>query len=181
MIETEQQFLDRRPQRLCKMCGKCCRVVTASIPYEELTKKAKEGDKESLEFLELFEPFKSVEDAKKVDKEIVENIPDYENRTFYTCRFLKGNLCSRYENRLNVCKRFPSSPWAVYPPGCGFEGWLFVERQKVMKYIRGLKEEQLEYKVMQKTTPKLYDKLQKLIDAIDENIKLYAQYGSERW
>ena len=50
-----------------------------------------------------------------------------------------------------------------------------------MKYIRGLKEEQLEYKVMQKNTPQLYDKLQKLIDAIDENIKLYAQYGSERW
>ena len=43
MIETEEQFLDRRPQRLCKMCGKCCRVVTASLSYEELQKRAKEG------------------------------------------------------------------------------------------------------------------------------------------
>lgn len=181
MIETEQQFLSRRPQRLCKMCGKCCRVVTASISYEEMQAKAKSGDKESLEFLELFEPFESVEAAKKVDKDIVENIPDYEYRTFYTCRFLKGNLCSRYESRLNVCKRFPSSPWAIYPPECGYEGWLFVEREKIMKHIRSLKEEQIKYKVMQKTTPQLYDKLQKLIDAIDENIKLYAQYGSEKW
>ena len=97
MIETEEQFLERRPQRLCLMCGKCCRVVTASIPYDEMVKRAKEGDKEALEFLELFEPFESIEAAKAVDKEIVENIPDYENRTFYTCRFLKGNLCSRYE------------------------------------------------------------------------------------
>ena len=36
MIETEEQFLARRPQRLCKMCGKCCRVVTASISHSEL-------------------------------------------------------------------------------------------------------------------------------------------------
>lgn len=181
MIETEEQFLARRPQRLCKMCGKCCRVVTASIPHSELLKKAAEGDKESVEFLELFEPFDSIEAAKAVDREIVENIPDYENRTFYTCRFLKGNLCSRYDSRLNVCKRFPSSPWTVYPPGCGYSGWLFMEREKIMKYVRGLKEEQIQYRMMQKTTPELYDKLQKLIDAIDENIKLYAKYGSERW
>ena len=181
MIETEQEFLDRRPQRLCKMCGKCCRVVTASIPYEEMQKRAAEGDKESLEFLELFEPFESIEAAMAVDKEIVENIPDYQNRTFYTCRFLKGNLCSRYETRLGVCKRFPSSPWAVYPPGCGYEGWLFVEREKIMKYVRGLKEEQLKYKIMLQTNPELKEKLEKLISAIDENIKLFAKYGSEKW
>lgn len=183
MIETEEQFLDRRPQRLCKMCGKCCRVVTASLPHDELLKKAQEGDKESLEFLELFEPFESIEAAKAVDKDIVENIPDYQNRTFYTCRFLKGNLCSRYQNRLNVCKRFPSSPWAVIPPGCGFEGWLFVEREKIMKYVRGLKEEQIEYKMMQKISndPLKIEKLQKLIDALDKNIKLFDKYGSEKW
>ena len=56
-----------------------------------------------------------------------------------------------------------------------------MEREKIMKYIRGLKEEQIQYRIMQKTTPELHDKLQKLIDAIDENIKLYAKYGSERW
>lgn len=180
-IETEQEFIDRRPQRLCKMCGKCCRVVTSSVSYEDMQKRASEGDQEAIDFLELFEPFESVEAAMAVDNEIVENIPDYENRTFYTCRFLKGNLCSRYENRLNVCKRFPSSPWAVYPPGCGYEGWLFVERQKIMKYVRGLKEEQLKYKMMLKTNPELKEKLEKLISTIDENIKIFAEYGSEKW
>ena len=183
MFETEEQFLDRRPQRLCKMCGKCCRVVTASLPYDELKKRASEGDKESLEFLELFEPIESIEAAKSVDREIVENIPDYENRTFYTCRFLDGNLCSRYENRLGVCKRFPNSPWAIIPPGCGFDGWLFAEREKIMKYVRNLKEEKLEYQIMLKHSSdvKQIEKLQKLINLIDSNINLFAKYGSDKW
>lgn len=183
MIESQEQFLERRPQRLCKMCGKCCRVVTASKEYEELKKDAENGDKEAIEFLELFQPFESVEAAKAVDKEIVENIPGYENRTFYTCRFLDGNLCTRYKDRLQVCKRFPNSPWAIIPPGCGFEGWLFVEREKIMKYVRGLKEEQIEYKMMQKVSkdPEHIKKLQQLIDAIDKNIKLFDKYGSEKW
>lgn len=183
MLEHEEQFAKRRPQRLCKMCGRCCRVATASFSYEELKKKAAEGDKESIDFLGIFKPFESVEAAKAVDKELVENIPDYENRTFYTCRFLDGNLCSKYKDRPNVCDRFPNSPWAVTPPGCGFEGWLFVEREKIMKYVRGLKEEQLEYKMMQKATTdtERINKLQQLIDAIDKNIKLFDKYGSEKW
>ena len=181
MIETRERFLERRPQRLCLMCGKCCRIATSSIPYDEMVKRAEEGDKEAVEFLEIFRPLESIEEAKKLDKEIVENIPDYEHRTFYTCRFLKDNLCTRYETRYGVCKRFPSSPWAVVPPGCGFEGWLFVEREKIMKYVRGLKEEQLKYKMMLQTTPELKEKLEKLITSIDENIKLFAKYGSEKW
>lgn len=183
MLESEEQFWKRRPQRLCKMCGKCCRVLTASISYEEMKKKADDGDKESLDFLEIFKPFDSVEDAKKMNKEIVENIPDYENRTFYTCRFLDGNICSRYETRKEVCKRFPSSPFAVCPPGCGYEGWLFMEREKIMKYVRGLKEEQIQYRAMQKSTDdkERIEKLQKLIDAIDKNIKMFDKYGSSKW
>lgn len=50
-----------------------------------------------------------------------------------------------------------------------------------MKYVRGLKEEQLKYKMMLKTTPELKEKIEKLIAAIDENIKLFAKYGSEKW
>lgn len=183
MEEEILNFCDRRPQRLCKMCGKCCRVVVPSVPYEKLKEMAARKDQEALDFLELFEPYPTVADAMAVDEAIVKNIPDYEKRTFFRCRFLDGNLCTRYETRLGVCKRFPSSPWAVIPPGCGFGGWLFMEQQKIMKYVRNLKEERLAYKVRLKYTQdeSTRHKLQQIIDSIDENIALYSKYGSERW
>lgn len=180
-VETLQEFVDKRPRQLCKMCGKCCRVVTASVSYYELQKMALEGDKEAIDFLELFVPFESVEAAMRIDKELVENIPDYRNRTFYTCRYLTGNLCSRYNDRLDVCKRFPSSPWAVVPPECGYYNWLLEERENIINHVKGLKEEKLKYKRMLNTNPELKEKLEKLIEKIDMIIKIYAPYGSEKW
>jgi len=166
------------------MCGKCCRVVVASVPHDELLKHAKEGDKSSIEFLELFEPYENVEAAMEVDAEIVKNIPDYQNRTFYHCRYLQDdNLCSRYQTRYEVCKLFPSSPWAVYPPGCGFEGWLFQEREKHKKSIRKLKEDRLYYQAKLNTpiTDKERDLYNQLIDKINQRVDLYAKYGSKDW
>jgi len=177
------KFCDRRPQRLCLMCGKCCRVVVPSVPYEKLKQMAEENNQEALDFLELFEPYESIEAAMAVDEDIVKNVPNYESMTFFRCRFLDGNLCTRYETRLGVCKRFPDSPWAVSPPGCGFDGWLYMEREKIMKYIRGLKEEQLNYKVQLKIyeDEATKEKLKSLIDSIDKSIAMYHKYGSDRW
>ena len=184
MDYTNKDFLNRRPQRLCKMCGKCCRVVVASVPHEELVKNAENGDKSSLEFLELFEPYDSVADAMAVDVGIVKNIPEYENQTFYKCRYLKDdNLCSRYESRLEVCRIFPSSPWTVTPPDCGFDGWLFQEREAHKKKIRKLKEEQIFYQAKLKTQISKKEKLlyKKLIDKIDERVNLYKKYDADKW
>lgn len=181
MIENEQDFSERRPQRLCKMCGKCCRVATSSLPHAELVRRSEAGDREAWEFLDTFTPFETLEDAMAMDKDTVLNIPDYQNRTFYTCKHLKGNICGRYLERHDVCKRFPNSPWAIHPPNCGFEGWLFQEREKIMKYIRGLKEEQMEYRMMLKSSPQHAEKLEQLISSIDRTIKLFDKYGSEYW
>ncbi|MCM1265609.1 MAG: YkgJ family cysteine cluster protein [Candidatus Gastranaerophilales bacterium] len=184
MDYTNKDFLERRPQRLCKMCGKCCRVVVASVEHNELVKNAKNGDKSSKEFLELFEPYKSVEDAMAVDESIVKNIPDYQNQTFYKCRFLQDdNLCSRYKDRLDVCRIFPSSPWCITPPNCGFEGWLFQEQEAHKKRVRKLKEEQIFYRAKLKTDiPKKEKQLyEKLIKKIDERINLFEKYGAKYW
>ena len=184
MDYTNKDFLNRRPQRLCKMCGKCCRVVVASVPHEELVKNAENGDKSSLEFLELFEPYDSVADAMAVDEGIVKNIPEYENQTFYKCRYLKDdNLCSRYESRLEVCRIFPSSPWTVTPHDCGFDGWLFQEREAHKKKIRKLKEEQIFYQAKLKTQISKKEKqlYKKLIDKIDERVNLYKKYDADKW
>lgn len=185
MDYSNKSFLERRPQRLCKMCGKCCRVATASIPYEELLKQAEAGDQSAIEFLETFEPYESLEDALKADEATVKNIPNWESRTFYHCKHIKSdsNLCPKYEDRFGVCRTFPTSPWAVTPPGCGFEGWLFLEREAHKKNIRKLKEEKIYYQARLKTniTNKEKSLFQKLITKIDERINLYEKYGSEDW
>ena len=185
MDYSNKSFLERRPQRLCKMCGKCCRVATTEIPYDELVKRAQEGDESSVEFLDTFEPYESLEDALKADEATVKNIPDWQNRTFYHCKHIKpdSNLCPRYEERFLVCRTFPTSPWAVTPPGCGFEGWLFMEREQHKKKIRQLKEEVIYYQAKLKTDLPKKEKVlyEKLIKQINERVKLYDKYGSAYW
>ena len=185
MDYSNKSFLERRPQHLCKMCGKCCRVVTASVSYEELIQKVKEGDKSSIEFLDTFEPYPSIEDALMADEATVKNIPDWETRTFYHCKHIKpdSNLCPKYQERFGFCRAFPTSPWAVIPPGCGFEGWLFLEREAHRKSIRKLKEEKIYYQAKIKTDIDNKEKmlLEELINKIDERVKLYEKYGSKDW
>jgi Fe-S-cluster containining protein len=159
-------------------------VVVASLPHEELVNAANNGEQSAIEFLELFEPYESYKEAMKVDEAIVKNIPNYENRTFYKCRFLlDNNLCSRYETRLEVCKIFPSSPWAVIPPDCGFEGWIFVEREKHKQRIRKLKEDKIVYQAKLKTeiTGKEKNLYKKLIQKIDDRIRLFEKFGANDW
>ena len=184
MDYSRHDFLERRPQRLCKMCGKCCRLAVASIPHEELLKKAENGDKGSIEFLDIFEPYESVEAALKFDEKTVKNIPEWETRTFYKCKYIQdNNLCGRYETRYDVCKEFPSSPWAVVPPGCGFEGWLFQEREKHKKNIRKLKEEAIFYQAKLKTDIPENEKdlYKQLVQKINKYVDMYSKYDSQHW
>lgn len=193
MGNYEENYLNKRPQHLCHMCGKCCRVVTTSTPYKKLMEMANFGDKGAKDFLSLFVPFNSIEDARKVDSEIVDNIINrliddgkyHENEiTFYTCKYLQDdNLCSRYETRLDLCKHCPSSPWSIVPPGCGFEGWLFWQREEIKQKIRRSKEDLLELKLLRMRTNDK-DTLQKISSVenkIMKNIEAYKKYGSENW
>lgn len=193
MGNYEENYLNKRPQHLCHMCGKCCRVVTTSIPYNKLQEMAKNNDKGAKDFLSLFVPFSSIDEARNVDAEIVDNIinrlKEDENYkedeiTFYTCKYLQdNNLCSRYETRLDLCKHCPSSPWVIVPPGCGFEGWLFWQREEIKQKIRRSKEELLELKLLKMRTNDK-EALQKIVaveNKILKNIDYYKKYGSENW
>ena len=162
MGSYEENYLAKRPQHLCHMCGKCCRVVTTSTPYAQLKSMAESGDKGATDFLSLFEPYPSIEAARNVDADVVDNIInrlkndgkfDENNITFYGCRFLQdNNLCSRYETRLDLCKHCPSTPWSIVPPNCGFEGWLFWQREEIKQKIRKSKEELLELQILRMKT-----------------------------
>lgn len=193
MDSYEKNFLSQRPQELCKMCGKCCRVVTTMIPYDKLLELQAQGDIGAIDFLEIFEPYKSIEDAKKVDAEIVENIInrlnedsvyDTSDLTFYKCRYLQDdNLCGRYESRKTLCKHFPSSPWAIVPPNCGFEGWLFERREEIKQKIRKTKEDLIELQLLKKkvTQQKDLDRIALVEHKMLSNIEHYKKYGSEDW
>lgn len=193
MSSYEENYLNKRPQELCNMCGKCCRVVTTSLPYQELLELQKQGDKGACEFLGIFEPFASVEEARSVDKETVDNIIDNlksdgkydeEKITFYTCKYLQDdNKCSIYEERPALCRHCPSTPWAIVPPGCGFEGWLFMKREEDKERVRRAKEELLEMEVLKKKVTNLetLDKIYAVEHKLQRTIDMYKKYGSENW
>ena len=104
--------------------------------------------------------------------------------TFYGCKYLgKDNLCTRYESRLDLCKHCPSTPWSIVPPGCGFEGWLFWQREEIKKKIRLEKEEILDLKLLRlKTTnEEVLKKITLVEHKIQKSIDLYKKYGSENW
>lgn len=184
MSENEDYLWERRPQSLCKRCGKCCRTVTTPKSYEELLKLKEAGDKGAIDFLELFEPYPSIEDALLVDRETVEHIGYDENTTFYHCRFLqKNNLCSRYDTRKELCRHCPSTPFVIVPPGCGFTEWLEEEKLKIVKDIQKLKKEKELYQLAIQKGCDEHKKelLTKLIAKIDFRIEVYAKYGARDW
>lgn len=179
------EFLwERRPQSLCKKCGKCCRIATTTKSYTELQKLASEGDQGASDFLELFEPYETVEDAMLIDKATVEHIGYNENTTFYHCRFLqKNNLCSRYDTRKDLCRHCPSTAFVVVPPDCGFKDWLEEEKLKIINKVKELKKEKFLYQqeLLNACPEPRRELLNKLIASIDNYINNYAKYGSHEW
>lgn len=183
----ESKFIDERPQELCKMCGRCCRVATGAKPYAEILKLAEEGNQGALDFLGLFDPYPSIEAAREVDALIVDNIIRHYNGddlTFYRCKYIQDDgLCGNYLNRPPVCRHFPSTAWAVAPPGCGFEGWLFWKQEEEKQHVRLAKEELLDMEVLKTKhdNPEILQKISQVEEKIKKNIEAYAKYGSQLW
>ncbi len=190
----EENYIKTRPQHLCKMCGRCCRVSTNNkYTYEEMKKMATDGNSYAQDFLKIFEPYPSIEAARKVDAATVDNIIEKlkaddcyveENLTFYKCRYiLDNNLCSIYEERPKLCIVCPSSGWVVTPPGCGFEAWLFLKREEDMQRVRQAKEELLDLKVMRTKThdENILKKIDSVENKIRNTIKMFSEKGSMYW
>lgn len=174
------------------MCGKCCRVATTSVPYAELIELAKNGDESAKDFLKIFEPYSSAEEAKKVERGTVDNIlntllkdgNNTEQITFYKCKYIReDNLCGIYQNRPELCERFPTSMFAIVPPGCGYEGWAFKNREELKNRIRKLKELRLELESDSKISNDavILKRNNEAIKKIDEIITHYSKYGSKDW
>ena len=84
------------------------------------------GDKYSKDFVSVFIPYKSEEEAKMANPEFFELLNDIVNDQrvyYYYCPKLNGNICSDYENRPNICKDFPHNPLKLLPSTCSFNVW----------------------------------------------------------
>jgi len=187
-IPEDEEF----PQYLCKLCGRCCKSITTSYSYEELKQMSDEGEEEAKVFIEIFKPYPSIEEARKVVPEQVDQVLDtlkernfdINKVTFFYCPHISDkNLCTNYEKRPNCCKRAPRHGWSLMAPGCGFEGWQFEQREKHKKLIRSLKEylyvvENLSQDGRVPGQDLTIDELRK---NIEEKIKPWERFGSMFW
>lgn len=79
-------------------------------------------------------------------------------------------------------KIYPFSIWDEPPEGCGYEGWIFQQKEKKKQEIRKQKELLISLKILLKTASKdEAEKLQADIEKINKLIAVYAKYGSENW
>ncbi len=190
--DTIESIADRPD--LCHKCGRCCRSATTFNSYKRLLEMVEEGNQEAIDFLEIFEPFPSLDEARKVVPEQVERVIEIvkeredmklEELTFYHCRYVtEEGLCGIYERRPRCCKDAPYNGWSVMPPGCGFEGWQFEQREKQKADIRKLKEVQFQMEMLSPDgvhMPTRNMTLDDLRASINEAIAPWKNYGSEHW
>jgi len=181
------------PQYLCKICGKCCKSITTNHTHEKLQKMAADGSESARVFIDIFKPFASIEEAKKVVPDQIDQILaelaqaegfDINEITFYYCPHVnEENKCGIYETRPECCRRAPVHGWSCMPPGCGFEGWQFEEREKIKQKIRKIKE----YYIAAEATAEngmVADKdmsVEELGKLVEAKLRPYEKYGSIFW
>ena len=123
---TYKMMMDKRSEYECNRCGDCCRLAVSEYSYDQLKQRAMRGDKFSSDFVSVFVPYESDEQAKAVNPEYFEllgELVEDQKTYYYYCPKLKDNLCSDYENRPNICKEFPHNPLKLLPSRCSFNAW----------------------------------------------------------
>lgn len=122
------QIIEQRRQCFsCGRCTSCCKLASSEYSYDELKERAKNGDKFSKEFISVFVPYESVEEAEKLYPDYVSLLKNHfkENELyFYYCPKLGDDgLCTDYENRPNICRDFPNNPLVALPLKCSYNEW----------------------------------------------------------
>ena len=132
MKEWSEKFNLPLPE--CGKCGICCLCATPSVSYKKLFERAAKGDQFARDFISIFVPYKNIDEARKVSKQIVNrtikacqngtnDIP-VEDIVFYKCRYYHPEKkCLIYKDRPQLCRDYPSSPYSVMHDKCSFYNW----------------------------------------------------------
>ena len=119
-------LMDKKENYECNNCGACCRLAVSEHSHEQLRQRASRGDKFSQDFVSVFVPYKSEDEAKKINPEyfdLLNKLVEDDKIYYYHCPKQKGNLCSIYERRPNICKQYPHNPLQLLPSECSFNAW----------------------------------------------------------
>ena len=141
-----QEILAGRIDYSCCGCATCCNLACSEFSPEELKRRAENGDNFATQFLSVFVPYDTKEDARKIYPEYIALLEqNNENDVyFYHCpKLTKDNRCSDYENRPQICRDFPDNPLTILPKSCGFCEWK--EKSEVMTLMLHAMIEIVEY------------------------------------
>lgn len=175
----------------CKKTGQCCRIVTPSVPAFELLKKAAEGDDYSRDFFNIFVPYASLKEALKVnEKTVLRSLKSAEEQglkkediVFYCCRYIgQDNRCLIHEDRPQLCRDYPDTPFLVFSESCVYNEWSKICRKqyKDLKEEEKILNEQREIIKIMKTQQLLlakYNNLNSLNSAQAKSIYLMGKFA----
>lgn len=123
---TYKHIMDKKNECECNQCADCCRLAVSEYSYDQLKQRAGKGDKFAADFVSVFVPYQTEEEAKAANPEYFEllnKLVEEDKIYYYYCPKLEGNLCSIYENRPNICKDYPHNPLKLLPSRCSFNEW----------------------------------------------------------
>lgn len=121
-----QEILAYRKIFKCSGCATCCNLACSEFSPEELKQKAESGDNFARQFLSVFVPYSSKEEARKIYPQYIEMLDESKEDDvyFYHCPKLTADKrCSDYENRPQICRDFPDNPLSILPESCGYKQW----------------------------------------------------------
>lgn len=128
IYEKWMKILEYRKYFSCVGCATCCKLACSEFSPEELAQKAQNGDSFATQFLSVFVPYASEEQARAIYPEyfelLEEKLGKNEKVYFYHCpKLTDDNRCSDYENRPQICRDFPDNPLSMLPKSCGYSEW----------------------------------------------------------
>ena len=122
-----KEIMDKRAEYQCNKCGACCKLAVSEYSYTQLKQRAMRGDKYSDDFVSVFVPYESEEEARKINPEyfdLLNVLVEDDKINYYHCPKIDDcNLCTIYEQRPNICKDFPYNPLKLLPSECSFNEW----------------------------------------------------------
>ena len=125
ILALQQNIVKPRKDFDCKKCGSCCKLAATPDSYDELKSKAESGDNYAAQFISVFVPYEDESVIKEIYPDYFEMLEQSgEKIHFYHCNFVTAdNMCSKYEERPQICKDFPDNPIDILPKMCGFNRW----------------------------------------------------------
>ena len=156
-------IINRMDKLFCNQCGECCRKIAVDFNKNLMYRDGIQN---------LTENFKDMLSPVVNNGEI----------TYCICKYLRGNQCSN-PNKPDICKNFPSSPFAYLPESCAQSGNVFIESEKIKQRVRKLKEEIIDYNILVNTVTNKFERngLLKIIQNHERFISKYLEYGSNDW